>query len=111
MKEVQIMGKAQRDKGYRGEHNLVRLLQQHGIDAKRVPLSGATSFAKGDIIIDDLVAEVKVRKDGFKQIYKWIEGKDLLFIKADRKDYLVVMNVEMLIKLLEQYQMKRKRRG
>lgn len=94
------MGKSQRRKGYRGEHNLVKLLQQHGIDAKRVPLSGATSFAKGDIIIDDLVAEVKVRKNGFKQIYKWIEGKDLLFLKADYRTMLVVMDLDKFIELL-----------
>lgn len=93
------MGKKSRDKGYRGEYNLLVKLKNHGIDAKRVPLSGATDFCKGDLIIDGLVVEVKVRQNGFKELYKWIENKDLLFVKADRHEYLCIMPLKMFIKL------------
>ena len=94
------MGKSQKQKGYRGEHKLVKLLKKHGLDAKRIPLSGATEFQKGDILIENYIGEVKWRKDGFKEIYKWLGDNDFLFIKADRKPYLVVMNIETFIKLL-----------
>ena len=109
------MGKKSRDKGYRGEHNLERILRKFGLDAKRVPLSGASDFAKGDIIVEGRRGEVKVRKEGFKQIYKWLEKgilkkenveqlrerNDILFIKADRKEYLAVMRLLDLIELLK----------
>lgn len=95
------MGKKSRNKGYRGEHNLVLLLRSHGIDAKRVPLSGATEFCKGDLLIHGLIAEVKVRHHGFKELYKWLNGKDLLFVKADYADYLCVMPIERFIELIK----------
>ena len=94
------MSESERRKGYRGEYNLVRKLKEHGLSAERVPLSGSTSFAKGDVVVEGLVGEVKWRKDGFKQIYKWLEGRDLLFLKADRKPYLVVMKLDEFMKLL-----------
>ena len=94
------MGKRSRNKGYRGEHNLVLLLRKAGIDAKRVPLSGAADFLKADLLIEGLTAEVKVRHAGFKELYKWIEDKDLLFVKADRKEYLCVMRTKTFIDLL-----------
>ena len=120
------MGKKSRDKGYRGEHNLVKILSKAGLNAKRVPLSGATSFAGGDIRIYDyeLRGEVKLRKNGegfkklykwlkeekkekkikegmFKQIQKWIKDNDCLFLKADRQPYLVVMPIDVFITLLD----------
>jgi len=88
------MGKAQRSKGYRGEYNLVKKLKADGFDAKRIPLSGATEFQKGDVKVEEFIAEIKVRKNGFKQLYKWLENVDLLFVKADRMPYLVVMPLE-----------------
>ena len=98
MLELILMGKSQRNKGYRGEYKLVKLLQKAGIPAKRVPLSGATEFAKGDIVIKDRYkAEVKLRKDGFKELYRWLDGNDFLFVKADRKPYLVIMTFDTFI--------------
>ena len=81
------MGKASRDKGYRSEYNLVKILEKQGYNAVRVPLSGATTFAKGDIAVylgmreikvkgftvytkDPLILEVKSRKKDFKRIYE-----------------------------------------
>lgn len=69
------MGKMQRRKGSRIERELVQQLIIQGYDAKRVPLSGATTYAKGDVEIvlptgNKIVIEVKSRKDGFKTLYK-----------------------------------------
>lgn len=92
----------QKRKGSRIEREIVNHLKGKGIPAKRVPLSGSTDGFKGDIIIDgSLKCEVKARKDGFKQIYKWLEGNDYLFLKADRKKVLVVMDIDEFIELLK----------
>jgi len=76
-----------------------------------VPLSGAADGYKADIDVYVLpdqngvtaptyVSECKVRRDGFKQIYEWKGDNDFLFIKADRREPLVVMIVEQLKMLL-----------
>jgi Holliday junction resolvase len=90
------MGKPSRDKGLRSERAVVRLLQQHGFAAERIPLSGAAGGRfKSDVSIPllgvDRRAEVKCRSDGFREIYKWLEGSDLLIIRVDRKPMLVVL--------------------
>ena len=93
------MGKSQKNKGYRGEYKLVKLLRKAGIPAKRVPLSGATEFAKGDVVIANRYrAEVKLRKNGFKELYQWLDGNDFLFGKADRKPYLVIMTFDTFVR-------------
>lgn len=96
------MGKAQKQKGYRGENNLRRLLQDKGINCNRVPLSGASAITPScDLLIgeDESKAEVKVRADGFKSIYKWLSDNDLLFVKADRRPYLAVMTLDSFIEM------------
>jgi Holliday junction resolvase len=92
------MGKMQRDKGARVEREIVKIL-----NGKRVPLSGATSYAKGDVEAHGMTFEVKARKDGFKQIYGWLEGEDVdaLVIKADRKEPLVVQPIQTFKKQME----------
>ncbi|WP_010094503.1 hypothetical protein [Ornithinibacillus scapharcae] len=92
------MGKMQRDKGARVEREIVKML-----NGKRVPLSGATSYAKGDVEAYGMTFEVKARKDGFKQIYGWLEGEDVdaLVIKADRKEPLVVLPISTFKKQME----------
>ena len=91
------MGKKSRDKGYRLEHELVQKLQEMGFSAERVPLSGGAggSFT-GDLIINGKKAEVKGRATGFKEIYKWLEPVNFLFIRADRQEWLVVTRVKDL---------------
>ena len=89
------MGKKSKDKGYRLEHELVEKLKELGIQAERIPLSGAGggSFI-GDLIVEGKIAEVKVRGDGFKSLYKWMEDRDILFIRADRREWLVIQRLK-----------------
>jgi Holliday junction resolvase len=90
------MGKAQREKGNRAEREFARL-----IGGERVPLSGAAGGSyTGDVIGLGLKWECKVRGNGFKQLYGWLKGKDALAIKADRKGWLAVMPIEVLLELL-----------
>lgn len=98
------MGKSQRDKGYRTENTLVHALRAYNIEAKRVPLSGGTSFCKGDLMInvkdEELRLESKARANGFKQLYQWLEGNDVLAIKADRKETLIVLPLKKFCELI-----------
>jgi len=63
-------GRASRDKGNGLERAIVRLLQDHGLGAERIPLSGSAggSFS-GDVttplIGRDLTIECKSRANGF----------------------------------------------
>lgn len=72
------MGLMQRQKGARVERELVQHLRLKGYQAQRVPLSGATTFCKGDIEVivngEKKYIEVKSRKDGFKGLYNLLEG-------------------------------------
>lgn len=96
------MGKLARNKGYRGEHQLVVILKEAGLDATRVPLSGAADGFKDDIHLEGEHGEVKLRGDGFKNLYKWLEGVRFLFTKADRKGYLVTMRLEDFIPIIQE---------
>jgi hypothetical protein len=63
-------------------------------------LSGSAGgrFA-GDITIPvlgvDRVAEVKVRGTGFRQLYECLDGRDLLIVRADRREPLVVLPLRL----------------
>jgi len=100
-------GKRNRQKGDRVEREIVKMHTNIGVDAERVPLSGAQggSFG-GDIILSptyiDLAeregrstlqwkGEVKSRKTGFKLLERWLDGVNLLFLKPPRVPPLVVM--------------------
>ena len=82
-------------KGSRIERELVLLHRQAGIEAERVPLSGALGGKHyGDLVVDETYrAEVKARSggEGFKTLERWLGRCDLLFLRKDRADPLVVM--------------------
>lgn len=91
-----MSGKRSRDKGARRERELVHAYMDiTGVFAERVPLSGAMGTYKGDLALKigplDWIAEVKSRANGFKQIYNWLGQNDLLHIKADHQEHLVVI--------------------
>jgi hypothetical protein len=92
------MGKSQRDKGARREREFAELIGGH-----RTPLSGAVEGYPNDVIGLGMEWEVKARKDGFKELYKWIEdtreNPDALALKADRKQWLVCMTLEKFMEL------------
>jgi Holliday junction resolvase len=93
-------GRASRDKGNRTERAIVRLLQERGFAAERVPLSGAARGRfGGDVSIPllgtDRRVEVKCRGNGFRQLYDWLEGHDFLIVHADRRELLVVIPLKL----------------
>lgn len=98
------MGKKSRNKGNRIERALVAALQDAGFAAERVPLSGAAHGRfGGDVSVPllgiDRRVEVKARAHGFAQLYTWLDGADLLVVKADRKEPLVVLPLKLATEL------------
>lgn len=95
------MGRSQKQKGNRREREFAKL-----IGGERVILSGSAKDRgqefTGDVKGLGLRWEVKARKDGFKTIYKWLEqdGVDALALKADRKEWLVVLPIGKLMELI-----------
>jgi hypothetical protein len=93
-------GLRSRDKGNRAERALVAFLQGRGFAAERIPLSGSAggSFI-GDITIPllgiDRCCEVKVRANGFRELYKWLTDRDLLVVRADRREPLVIVSLKL----------------
>ena len=93
-------GRSPRQKGNRAERALVRYLQDAGFAAERIPLSGSAGgkFA-GDLSVPllgiDRRVESKVRRDGFRELYRWLTDRDLLIIRADRLEPLVVIPLKL----------------
>jgi Holliday junction resolvase len=97
-------GKASRQKGDRAERSLVRYLQDNGLAGERVPLSGSAGGSYlGDMTVPllgaDRCVEVKLRANGFREFYKWLENRDLLIVKADRRDPLVIVPLRLATKI------------
>jgi hypothetical protein len=95
-----MSGRRSREKGARTERSIVNALKASGIGAVRVPLSGAVGgrFA-GDVVMPlmgrDLCVEVKARSDGFRELYTWLDNRDVLIVKADRQEALVVVRLSL----------------
>ena len=84
-------------KGTRREREFAAL-----VGGTRVPLSGAAGgdYA-GDVRALGLLWECKARADGFKQLHAWLDGRDALALKADRRPWLVVLPLDTLLALLD----------
>jgi Holliday junction resolvase len=92
-------GARNRRKGNRTERETVSILQEAGIAAERMPLSGAAggSFI-GDVLVPvlgvDRRLEVKCRAGGFVQIYKWLASHYGLVVRADRSEPLIILRLK-----------------
>ena len=65
-----------------------------------MPLSGSAGGSyQGDLTVPllgiDRVVEVKCRADGFRELYRWLEARDILVVKADRSEPLVVLPLKL----------------
>ena len=94
-------GARHRRKGERIERELVERCRALGIHADRYPLSGASRFRGSGHDIDfyifgrdeaPAVAECKARKSGggFTTLDRWLGDFDLLVLRRDRADPLVL---------------------
>lgn len=94
------MGMKSRRKGARYENEVIHDLNVLGIDAERVPLSGA---AKGSYASDirfgpalGWTGECKRFADGLTKLYHAMDqdGADVVFARADRRETVVCMSLE-----------------
>ena len=80
----------------------MRALQEKGFAAERVPLSGSAGGKYcGDLTIPILGRDhlVEVRATGFSQLYAWLDGRDMLVVRADRREPLVVVPLALAIEI------------
>jgi hypothetical protein len=91
-----MSGRRSREKGARTERSIAKL-----IGARKV---SRTWQAGHDLELDlgnrVLKLEVKARSDGFRELYGWLDGSDVLVIKADRQDPLVVVRLPLATELI-----------
>jgi Holliday junction resolvase len=94
------MGNASRDKGSRTERAIVALLQAEGFAAEKCSRTGYTG---PDLTVPllgvDRSVEVKVRGNGFVRLYDWLAGRDLLIVRADRREPLVVIPLKLAVEI------------
>jgi Holliday junction resolvase len=107
--EASKRGKRSKRKGYDGEAEVVKLLQKYGIEAERVPLSGALKSEKYscDVHIPAINkrVEVKRRKSGLKTIQKWLEedtNSNYIFFREDFGEWIVIMPVMEFLELVSE---------
>jgi len=96
------MGIRSRRKGARVENEIVHILQDRGIAAEKVSgMYKAGPDLSVPIMGCDFSVEVKARATGFKQLYAWLAGRDILIIKQDRCEPLVVLRLGLAISIAE----------
>ena len=89
-------GARSRDKGNRIERMFARMLTAKGFAAARIN----RAYRPGhDIVLSlsgrDLCVEVKARAGGFQELYSWLSGRDLLIVKADWEEPLVILRLSL----------------
>jgi Holliday junction resolvase len=95
-----MSGRRSRDKGARVERAIVHALKAGGFAAERVPMSGAAGGRySGPLMGRDLCLEAKARADGFRELYGWLDQRDVLIVKADRQEALVVVRLSLAVEI------------
>jgi Holliday junction resolvase len=89
-------GARSREKGNRVERMIARMLTANGFAAAKI----RRAYQPGhDIVLSlsgrDLCVEVKARANRFRELYNWLVGRDILIVKADRQEALVVLRMSL----------------
>jgi len=91
-----MSGRRSRDKVARAECAIVRLLQGQGIGAEKISgMYKPGADLRVPLRAVDRAVEVKCRAAGFRQLYDWLDQRDVLIIKADRREPLVVVRLSL----------------
>lgn len=102
-----MSGRLSRNKGANFERELVNQAKLYGLHAQRVPLSGATEYAKGDVEITPLwddtpwVFEAKRRKELPQWMLDALGENTGLILRADRHDAVAVIPYKLLLELMQ----------
>ena len=98
----------------RGYNHEISVRDKHiaaGISCERVPLSGSMGGKyAGDLCVPsvehrEFILECKARRNGsgFKMIEQWMEGKDILFMRRNHQEDLVVVPMNIYLRLMQAY--------
>ena len=96
-----------RDKGAQFEGQVVRLAEEHGLKAERVPLLGATRYANDDVVITPTFAdrpwrgECKRRKELPAWLVTALDGCDLVALRADRDEGVALIPLRTLMEMMQ----------
>ena len=100
-----------KEKGDRFEARLVDILLTAGFLARRTPLSGSgpLSANKGSgydvrLSLFDKVykVEAKARSVAFQTFYKWLTKSDIVVVKQNHEEALVVLPLRLALEILKQ---------
>ena len=91
-----MSGRRSRDEGARTERAMAEVQRANGFAAAKI----SRAYQPGhDIVLSlsgrDLCVEVKARAGGFQELYSWLSGRDLLIMKADRQEPLVILRLSL----------------
>ena len=96
------MSNMSRRKGARVENDIAHAIHRHGIPARK---RSGMYIAGHDLDVQirgrTLRAEVKSRATGFGTIYSWLADRDVLIVKADRREPLVVLPLDLAAQSLD----------
>jgi hypothetical protein len=92
-----------RSKGARTELFVARELNRLGFKATKIsrmyrPGCDLNMTVAGRM----LEIEVKSRTDGFRELYSWLDQRDLLVLKADRREPLLVMRLALAAEIIKE---------
>ena len=103
-----MSGAKSRNKGAGFERELVNAFKELGLDAQRVPLSGATAYAKNDIEViagfdgkTKFCGEAKRRAGLPKFFTDALDGADFAAFRQDRGETLIVLRLNTFAELLQ----------
>jgi hypothetical protein len=91
-----MSGSRSRNKGARTDRAIVRLLQEQGIRATKISRAWcAGADLRVPIVGVDRAVDIKCRAVDFRQLYDWLNQRDVLIVKADRQESLVVLRMSL----------------
>ena len=106
-----MTGRRSQRKGYVVENAIVNLHKDAGIEATRVPLSGATGYRGnvGDVDVrvfpdgELIPCEIKARAngEGFTTLERWMGNHEVMFLKRNRQKPMVVISWDLWIETLK----------
>jgi hypothetical protein len=92
MTDTAAKKRASRRKGATEERALVRYLQARGFAAEKISRTG---YRGPDLTVPLLgierVVEVKCRANGFRELYAWLADRDILIVRANRREPLCIL--------------------
>ena len=100
-----MKARSAKQKGLRLENEVVKLLQQAGLKARRQPGSGVYQDFPHDVELrvgeKRFIVECKARKNSFQTLDGWLGKADLLVVKVDRGEPRVYLPLRVLIELVD----------